>query len=53
MNKMYNYGFQNAVLELLTLPIFMLWSVTEIVRVWLGYAGNAAERVRPRERNLS
>ena len=45
MNKVYNYGFSNAVLELLTVPIFFLWSATELARVPLGYIGNVSEKV--------
>ena len=43
--KMLNYNFQNGILSILTLPIFLLWSGTEIVRVVLGYVGNVNERV--------
>jgi len=45
LNKLYNYEFQNSILKILTLPIFLLWSSTELARVALGYVGNIKERV--------
>ena len=39
LNKIYNYEFQNGILKILTLPIFLLWSCTELARVALGYIG--------------
>ncbi|EGB05755.1 hypothetical protein AURANDRAFT_72172 [Aureococcus anophagefferens] len=45
LNKIYNYEFQNGILKILTLPIFLLWSCTELARVALGYIGNIKERV--------
>lgn len=45
LNKTYNYEYRNAILELLTLPIFLLWAVTEVARVSLGYVGNIQENV--------
>lgn len=45
LNKTYNYEYRNAILELLTLPIFLLWAVTEVARVSLGYIGNIQENV--------
>ena len=45
LNKIYNYEFQNSILKILTLPIFLLWSSTELARVALGYVGNIKERV--------
>lgn len=45
LNKKYNYEFNNAILELLTVPIFMLWSMIEVARVGLGYVGNIKEKV--------
>lgn len=45
LNKIHNYHFHNGILEILTLPIFLLWSFTEVARVVLGYVGNVNERV--------
>ncbi|KAJ8604328.1 hypothetical protein CTAYLR_002491 [Chrysophaeum taylorii] len=45
LNKMANYEFSNAILELVTFPIFCLWTVTEVARVGLGYVGNVKEKV--------
>lgn len=45
MNKLYNYEFPNSIFKVLTLPIFLLWSCTELARVGLGYVGNIKERV--------
>ena len=44
LNKLYNYK-KNEILEILMVPIFMLWAVTEVARVTLGYVGNIKERV--------
>jgi transmembrane protein 17 len=45
LNKVCNYRFQNGILEILTMPIFLLWSCTEFTRIVLGYVGNVSERV--------
>ena len=45
MNKVCNYRFKNGILEILTMPIFLLWSCTEFTRIALGYVGNVSERV--------
>lgn len=45
LNKTYNYQYGNAILELLTVPIFLLWSLTEVARIFLGYVGNVKEKV--------